>query len=243
MKRLIFLSLLSGVLASSTGCGLMQAIFCYRPCAMRGDCGGGPCIDGCDDGCGEAGCGAVRRPVRAPAYGPRVAHGTVAACDTGCDADCGVPCGRGRPCGRANCGSCNSCDPCSDPCNGRCWNRGPITWVFALFMPRTWTGGGCGERYWGDFYSDPPDCWDPCDNYGNYTGSGVSSGAGSGGCRSCGRNHASAPDYTEAYPSGGRAVVDEAMPIPKGGKIVSQDDRVVSPAPTPMAEPHRATKP
>jgi len=32
-------------------------------------------------------------------------------------------------------------------------------------------GKGCGEIYWGEWISDPPDCCDPCDQcYGCYTG-------------------------------------------------------------------------
>lgn len=29
---------------------------------------------------------------------------------------------------------------------------------------------GCGERYWGEWHSDPPDKVDPCDNCGNWIG-------------------------------------------------------------------------
>jgi hypothetical protein len=53
---------------------------------------------------------------------------------------------------------------------------GPLTPLFALFTRDSWCGSGCGERYWGDFYGDPPDCCDPCDRCGNFTG----------GCNSCG---------------------------------------------------------
>ena len=38
MKRFILLSLLGGLLATNAGCGLLQAVFCCRPCAPRGDC-------------------------------------------------------------------------------------------------------------------------------------------------------------------------------------------------------------
>ena len=36
----------------------------------------------------------------------------------------------------------------------------------------TWCGCGCGERYWGDWCGDPPDCCEPCDRCGNWTGPG-----------------------------------------------------------------------
>jgi hypothetical protein len=32
---------------------------------------------------------------------------------------------------------------------------------------------GCGEVYWDEWLSDPPDCCDPCDNHGNWTGLGA----------------------------------------------------------------------
>jgi hypothetical protein len=30
--------------------------------------------------------------------------------------------------------------------------------------------GGCGEVYWGEWVSDPPDCCDPCNDCGHFTG-------------------------------------------------------------------------
>ena len=89
MKRIIFLGLVGGVLAASSGCGLCQAIFCYHPCVGCGDCCADGCGDGCDGNCGPA-CG---RPclARPCACGPRCAR----PCD-GCDACCEPPCG--RPC-------------------------------------------------------------------------------------------------------------------------------------------------
>ena len=33
-------------------------------------------------------------------------------------------------------------------------------------------GTGCGEVYWGEWTSDPPDCCDPCDSCGNWVGDG-----------------------------------------------------------------------
>jgi hypothetical protein len=191
VKRLVLLGLLGGLLTTNAGCGLFQAIFCYRPCVGGGDCTVGT-GDGCDDGCGPT-CGQAYRPVRTAACAPR--------------------------CGRVG-GDCSSCgDPCADPCGDgcyrRCWHRGPLSCVFALFTPGFWCGRSCGERYWGDFYSDSPDCWDPCDCYGNYTG----------GCRNCG---------------GGQA---NNGALPSGEKIISQTDQAVGPAPRPAAQPHKAVKP
>lgn len=107
--------------------------------------------------------------------------------------------------------------------------RGPLSFVFALFTAGSYPGcyGGCGERYWGDWYGDPPECCDPCDNQGNFTGGGPAwrggpgpagmsgaemegpvapTGAAPGGCRSCGQGHTAysrGPSRNLAYPSAG----------------------------------------
>ena len=39
---------------------------------------------------------------------------------------------------------------------------------------------GCGDIYWGEWISDPPDCCDPCDQCGSFTGAGVCCDAGCG---------------------------------------------------------------
>ena len=166
MKRFILTCLLGGVLSASSGCGLCQSIFCYRPCVGYGDCAGG-----CG-ACGEEGCGPAcgpRCPVRPFACAPRCAR-TCGDCDTCAEADCGRACR--APCGRCCNTCCNTCgdscgDCCGDGCCERCWHRGPLSCFFALFTPWCWCGPGCGDRYWGDFYSDPPNCWDPCDCRGN----------------------------------------------------------------------------
>lgn len=45
--------------------------------------------------------------------------------------------------------------------NGSCSER---------LVHRLACGSGCGEVYWGEWISDPPDCADPCDQCGNYVG-------------------------------------------------------------------------
>jgi hypothetical protein len=246
VKRLILFGLLGGLLATNTGCGLFQAIFCYRPCATRGDCGEGVCGNPCNEGCGPA-CG-PRRPLY-PAR-PMRASG---------DCDCGCGDVIGRPCRRAACASCGACDePCGDSCDcggcgtcGRPWHRGPLSCVFALFTPCSWWGGGCGQRYWGDFYSDPPDCWDPCDGYGNYSGGGHSAGVygdgisgsgvstgGGGGCRNCGAANRGAGAVYDNY-SGGPSR-GESIPA---GEIVSQRERTVRTSARPTTQPHKAARP
>src|SRR5262245_49886415 len=56
-------------------------------------------------------------------------------------------------------GSCNDCGPHGRPCNDCCGNCGLLPW---LIWGKT-CGKGCGEIYWGEWVSDPPDCCDPCD--------------------------------------------------------------------------------
>jgi hypothetical protein len=98
-----------------------------------------------------------------------------------------------------------------------------LSCLFALFMPNTWCGPSCGERYWGDFYTDPPDCEDPCDNSGNYSG---------GGCHHCGGSpHGHARNYVD----NGESVVQE-------GELTPQADRVVKPTPNPTLAPRKTLK-
>jgi hypothetical protein len=218
VKRILFLGLLAGVLTASSGCGLFQSLFCYRPCGATtyGDacsCGGG-----CEDGsCGSC------RPARVAAR-----RAVVADCDDDCDGGCGGSCGR-----VSRVAGCRSCDPCSDPCGsgciGRPWHRGPLSCLFALFTPNTWCGCGCGQRYWGDFYSDPPACQDPCDGYGNYAG-----GSG-GGCRSCGGGHGRRVR--------GNAGGDFEDGMTVEGDLVPQADRVVTPTNRSSGTPTKAVRP
>jgi len=130
-------------------------------------------------------------------------------CDDGCDDACGPTCG--RPCGRGTC--------CDRPACG------PLSFIFSIFNCNTWRGPSCGERYWGDFYTDPPACHDPCDSCGNYTGRssyggswgsvrGYSSGGSGGGCN-CNKNR----------------VLDD-QPIPEEGRVIYPSTRV-SRQPTP----------
>jgi hypothetical protein len=112
-----------------------------------------------------------------------------AVCDpTHCTDTCGPTLGAARcevGCGSAECDPCDPCGPCY---YGEYSPLGPLAAVFRIFDPVTWMGPSCGERYWGDFYGEPPDCCDPCDCYGNYTGMHVSNcprrgaGCASGTC-------------------------------------------------------------
>ena len=199
MKRVLFFGLLVGLLTAGTGCGLFQAVFCGH--AVLGGCGCGCCGDECDDCCGPA-CA----PLSPSSRRLHAAPSRVADCDDGCG------CGCARPCHSVGCRSCSPCgdsccDPCADPCGNGCyarpWYRGPLSCVFAMFTPNCWCGPSCGERYWGDFYSDPPDCWDPCDHCGNYAGRG---------CHNCGGSH---PGPSHGYVDDGSAMADGAELAPQ----------------------------
>ncbi|MEX2174656.1 MAG: hypothetical protein WD872_09865 [Pirellulaceae bacterium] len=67
-----------------------------------------------------------------------------------------VWCGESNECGPGGCGSCAGPTDCGI--------------LPALMRART-CGKGCGEIYWGEWISDPPDCCDPCDPcHGQFTG-------------------------------------------------------------------------
>jgi hypothetical protein len=91
-------------------------------------------------------------------------------------------------CAMSQCGECampggwrsaGGCDPCgaAGPCGPLrsggpfertyCVPTGPGDHLCGLFGG---CGAGCGEVYWGEWISDPPDACDPCDQCGNYVG-------------------------------------------------------------------------
>lgn len=182
----------------------------------------------------STGCGAMRcQTCGTPGtFGPNRFSGS---CDDGCGPACGPMRGLSRfgACNDCNCDPCG-CDPCGcDPCScGRCWYRGPLSCVFAFFTPRFWCGPNCGERYWGDFYSDPPNCQDPCDCHGNFVGHGYRESGypvdeyHEGGCPHCGH-------------SANLIQEGDARPIPAGSTTSS---RVISTSSKPTGAPHRATR-
>ena len=163
-KRAIGLIVVSGVLAAACGCNVCRAIL-YDPFGPNTLC----------DGRRGGGCRGVE--VGGPA----------------CDGDCEPGPIRGRLAGRgpeAGPYGDGCCDDCGGPtCRHHCGIvRGPLSCVFALFRTGAYRGcgpcesrGGCGERYWGDWYGDPPECRDPCDAWGNFTGGGCARCGGYGG--------------------------------------------------------------
>ena len=131
MKRILLFGLLGGLLSIGSGCGLMQAVFCYRPCVDRGDCVSGCCGATCGDDCDDCG------PAWGPAPAPRRAIAN----------DCGVT--RDRPVRSWNCYQEPGMDPCGECCQEHCWHRGPLSCVFALFARETWCGPTCGRTILG----------------------------------------------------------------------------------------------
>jgi hypothetical protein len=103
-------------------------------------------------------------------------QGSMGACGGSCGGACGTPGG----CGPAavGCGECaddcgGACDTgCDTACDTGCYPCGPLSLIMKLANHNTWCGSGCGEKYWGGWHGDPPDCCDPCDRCGNWTGPG-----------------------------------------------------------------------
>lgn len=177
-------------------------------------------------------------------------------CGQGCfdyAPNCGASCGY--------CGTCSSCSPCDVGCGAPC-SGGPVRWALGVLGFRCFgCCNGCGEEYWGDWCSSPPDCCDPCDQCGNYVG-GYSSGGG--GCSSCAGGGGHVNEAYSGAPRSARPVASKAtatrhvasaprrMPVqanaaPKASdepQILSETDEAIQPAadaPQYQANaPHRA---
>lgn len=154
--------------------------------------------------------------------GPWMCHGG-AVCDSCGIDDCAGGCG--------DCGSCDSCTSCGSGGVAACSGR----YGWPLIRHGLTCGAGCGGVYWDEWINDPPDCCDPCDEYGNWVGdaccapwfwlSGLRSLWGyryrpcgvadcDGGCASC--------------TSGTCAMGAEAMPT----EVIEEKAEVQPPAPT-----------
>jgi hypothetical protein len=169
-------------------------------------------------------------------------------CGCGCDNSCGgghnwwslKGCGCQNDCCEADCGHpvcgprARSCDPCCNSCRPMtCHDKtycGPLTPLFALFTRDSWSSCGCGQRYWGDFYGDPPDCCDPCDRCGNYIGGG----SGWGGCNGCGGRGG---NYGGSQQMMEEQISPTPVPVPMEGRVIkNQGDRISRQVPTPAAK-------
>jgi hypothetical protein len=58
-----------------------------------------------------------------------------------------------------------SCDACG-VCGGACEGHTPSSYTKHMLT----CASGCGEIYWDEWLSDPPDDCDPCDHCGNFVG-------------------------------------------------------------------------
>ncbi|MHC4405997.1 MAG: hypothetical protein ACYTG0_40690 [Planctomycetota bacterium] len=193
-------------------------------CAVRSliMCPFGRCIPVCESAC----CG---DPTCAGDCGPVCGSPCGMACEPACGPVCGDPCG----------------DPCCDPCGAPyCATPGPLSWLFSIFT-HGFCGEQCGELYWSDFHSDPPDCCDPCDRLGNWSGGPSAAGclSCSGDCGSCRIAGSSDPAYS-ARVAPGRATSGHGLSAGEmpGGyvshragsryapRLISVTDEAVSPA-------------
>lgn len=167
-KHALWICLVSALVAATSGCCEMRSFLRYPLGSCGAICDPTHCCDGayCDQ-CGPA-CG-VCGPACAPCGDGCVDAGCDTCRDTSCDA-----------CGGSSCGSCGGYG--GNPCGDSCWSgRGPLSWLFGGLCGGGCCGSGCGEFYWSDFYSEPPDCCDPCDRCGNWTGGSCGYGGGCGG--------------------------------------------------------------
>ena len=223
MKRYTLLvCLFACVLAASSGCCHLNSMFCYPF---------GRCIAVCDPTpCGVLGCGSAP----CETCGPACAGDCVSACEP-CADSCAAPCG--DVCSDASCGSCDGCG----------YPYGPLSWLYRIFSCG-YRGSGCGECYWSDFHSEPPDCCDPCDRQGNWTGGGYSAGCGQwggwgGGCATCSGGTCQSSPSPRGYLAGnqpsmqassqGQVITDPSSQY--APRVVSVTERVVSPTPTKAA--------
>ena len=221
------------VLAASSGCCHFHGMF-GCPCGPGiAICDPTHCCDACGPACGDA-CG----PACCDACGPACACDPVPACDP-CIDSCGDVC----------------CDACCGPYDACGCRWGPLTWVFRIFSCG-YFGSGCGQCYWSDFHSEPPDCCDPCDQWGNWTGGGCCTACGQcggwgGGCDACGGGYCQSPQQPRGLlagnrpwtqvPAQGHVITDPSSPY--APRVVSVTERVVSPTPTKAAPaPQTAAK-
>jgi hypothetical protein len=210
-RHALWILLVPLVLVASSGCCEVGAFLscplgpiavcdpthCAVPCgdACSVDCGGcGDCGYG-DGGCVDSGC--------------------VDACAEPCCNACGDICG--DVCGGSCCDACTCCDPCGS--GWFLWK--PFFWLLGDCGWGGCAGGGCGEFYWSDFHSEPPDCCDPCDRWGNWTGGcGAGCGAECGGAR--GGAYCAAKPAQNGYVANGPAMNRGVVARPASRRVAGQ---------------------
>ena len=222
MKRILLAVLTCGVLVANSGCcGALLYRLVYCPL--------GPGTQ-----CDPTHCGHVYMGAPGPAYGPVADPVYGVGCET-----CGpVAC---EPAGMETCGPAMEpgCGPALGPYYGpgygypygvsRCC--GLLGGVFRVLFPPTWCGKGCGPIYLSEFHSDPPDCCDPCDRCGNFTG---------GGCVSC----VSCGPAACGPPACGPPACDAPAPMLPAANYISRRTAPVEPAPnvTRLARPPKPAR-
>ena len=127
--------------------------------------------------CDSSGCGSCGGTACGPGACASAGEPACNDCGTACGGACSEPC-------ETACGQCGGASPaaCGPPC-------GPLTWLFAI-LTHGYCGQGCGEVWWGDWHGSPPDCSDPCNRCGEYTGSGAPAYDSGESCESCGTGQA-----------------------------------------------------
>jgi|GEM_PF-954312 len=82
-----------------------------------------------------------------------------------CEPSCGHPCMPALNYDRVWRGGCNECGDCG---GGSYYHCGLLPMARARLGMHGTCGRGCGEVYWGEWVSDPPDCCDPCNSCGDW---------------------------------------------------------------------------
>ena len=158
-------------------------------------------------------------------------------------------------------GDCNKCGVCG---GNDCPGYTPCGYLKYMLT----CGAGCSEIYWGEWISEPPDCCDPCDHCGNWTGpgccrrkpvvnalkalwgeryfGGCCSTCGDTGCDGgCGSGPASGYTSGVAHPMHrGHAIQRRHRPAPLEEEMESAEDaQPAEPVPARRAPPSRPTPP
>lgn len=183
-----------------------------------------------------------------------------------CEPNCGNPCLPALAYDRVWKGDCNECGDCYGGARGY-YHCGLLPMLRAHIGMHGTCGRGCGEVYWGEWVSDPPDCCDPCNSCGDWQNQQCCSpgllrrlwwGAHGyrlggqhgdanccGGCGSCGGGIAAAGFYDGgpgcASCGGGHGGEIHTAPIP-GGNILNENWET-EPLPTSNRPIHSAQQP